>query len=125
LVIRALHNYTLEAQILTGKNRGDVVLIPRIPIDTSDTTMPVQFNRMQHPIRVAFAMTINKGQGQTMEHVAIYLPPPVFGHGQLYVALSRVKQRNNLTIMVGHEWELQAPAAGLCSANIVYKHVLI
>jgi hypothetical protein len=95
LVILAMHNYLLEAQILTGKNKGDIVLIPRIPLDTSDSIMPVEFNKMQFPIRVAFAMTINKAQGQTMERVAIYLPRPVFGHGQLYMALSHVKQRNN------------------------------
>jgi ATP-dependent DNA helicase PIF1 len=125
LVILAMNNYTLQAKVLTGKNKGDIVLIPRIPLETSDDKMPVQFNRLQFPIRVAFAMTINKAQGQTMERVAIYLPSPVFGHGQLYVALSRVKQRNNLTIMVGHQWALQDPITGLCSANIVYRNVLL
>ncbi|KAG0718718.1 hypothetical protein GWK47_051922 [Chionoecetes opilio] len=42
------------------------------------------------PIRVAFAMTINKCQGQTKSYVGVYLPTPVFTHGQLYVSLSRV-----------------------------------
>ena len=35
-------------------------------------------------------MTINRAQGQTLNRVGIYLPQPVFSHGQLYVALSRV-----------------------------------
>ena len=34
-------------------------------------------------------MTINKAQGQTLEFLGIFLPAPCFGHGQLYVALSR------------------------------------
>ena len=34
-------------------------------------------------------MTISKSQGQSLGRVGLYLPRPVFGHGQLYVALSR------------------------------------
>ncbi|GBM89513.1 CUB and sushi domain-containing protein 3 [Araneus ventricosus] len=34
-------------------------------------------------------MTVNKSQGQTFDHVGIYLDEPVFSHGQLYAALSR------------------------------------
>jgi len=39
---------------------------------------------------LAFAITINKSQGQSLEDVGLYLPRPVFAPGQLYVALSRV-----------------------------------
>ena len=33
----------------------------------------------QFPVRVAFAMTINKAQGQTLQRVGVYLPQPCFG----------------------------------------------
>ncbi|KAJ8876360.1 hypothetical protein PR048_020805 [Dryococelus australis] len=49
--------------------------------------------------RLAFAMTINKSQGQTFDQVGIYLPQPVFSHGQFHVALSRAKQVNAVHIL--------------------------
>ena len=40
-------------------------------------------------------MTINKAQGATLTRVGIFLNDPVFSHGQLYVALSRVANMNS------------------------------
>jgi hypothetical protein len=45
--------------------------------------------RTQFPVKLAFGMTINKSQGQSMKKVGIYLPKPVFSHGQLYVGCGR------------------------------------
>ena len=45
-------------------------------------------------------MTVNKAHGQTIPNAGIYLPEPVFSHGQLYVALSRATARENLKILV-------------------------
>ncbi|GFW64498.1 integrase catalytic domain-containing protein [Trichonephila clavipes] len=78
----------IEARILNGKFRGENILIPRIPIIPTD--VPIQFKRIQFPIRLAFAMTINKSQGQTMSVCGLDLRTPCFSHGQLYVACSRV-----------------------------------
>jgi ATP-dependent DNA helicase PIF1 len=62
LAIKKLRKIFIEAIILNGKFRG--ILLPRIPIIPTD--VPIQFKRLQFPIRLAFAMTINKSQGQTM-----------------------------------------------------------
>jgi ATP-dependent exoDNAse (exonuclease V) alpha subunit len=44
-------------------------------------------------------MTVNKAQGQTIPIVRVYLPEPMFSHGQLYVALSRAMARSNIRIL--------------------------
>ncbi|CAG8755950.1 31038_t:CDS:1, partial [Gigaspora margarita] len=49
-------------------------------------------------------MTINKAQGQKIPNMGLYLPKPVFTHGQLYVALSRVQSKDKIKVLVknGH-----------------------
>ncbi|KAH1212876.1 hypothetical protein GmHk_14G040955 [Glycine max] len=39
-------------------------------------------------------------KGQSLHHIGLYLPHPVFSHGQLYVALSRVKRKDGLHILI-------------------------
>ena len=55
------------------------IFIQKIPLLASqDEKLPVPFKRIQFPIRLCFAMTINKAQGQTLDFVGIYLREPVF-----------------------------------------------
>ena len=118
--VTKLHNHIIEATIATGPHAGKTLLIPRIPMAPSDTLYPFQMQRKQFPIRLAFAITANKSQGQTLQRVGIYLPQPMFSHGQLYVAMSRVGSLNHLKVLLCNH---KNPNDGFTD-NIVYKEVL-
>ncbi|XP_064085397.1 uncharacterized protein LOC135200722 [Macrobrachium nipponense] len=58
------------------------------------------FKRLQFPVRLALAMTINKAQGQSLRVAGINLEQPCFSHGQLYVACLRVGSPERLFILL-------------------------
>jgi hypothetical protein len=102
-----------------------VVLLPRICCRSSEDGSFVEFDRKQFPIRVCFAMTINKSQGQSLGRVGIYLNPEVFSHGQLYVSFSRTTNRNKIWLADDGTGE-DADGKGLLDGrirNIVYDEV--
>jgi ATP-dependent DNA helicase PIF1 len=96
LAVKKLMNNVIEATILKGKYKGEDVLIPRIPMIPND--MPFNFKQLQFPVRLAFAMSINKSQGQTPSVCGINLENPCFSHVQLYVACSRIGKPSTLFI---------------------------
>ena len=88
----------LRCRILGGDHAGNIVFIPRTSCDPSEA-LPIQLCRRQFPIRLAFVMTINKVQGQSIYYVGIDLCVPVFTHGQLYVALSRCTSSDRIKVV--------------------------
>lgn len=96
LAVKKLMSNVIQATIIQGKFKGEEVLIPRIPMIPTD--LPFKFKRIQFPVRLAFAMTINKSQGQSLQVCGINLEFPCFSHGQLYVACSRVGKPSALFV---------------------------
>ncbi|XP_030058284.1 uncharacterized protein LOC115469629 [Microcaecilia unicolor] len=127
LIVKNLKNNLIISQVLSGSSAGSTVFIPRIDLAPSNTDLPFILCRRQFPVKLAFAMTINKSQGQTFDKVGIYLPEPVFTHGQLYVAFSRVKNSCDAIVKV-----IDGPQQGhlfpncnkIYTKNIVYKEML-
>lgn len=67
-------------------------------------------------------MAINKAQGQTLNTVGVYLPEPVFAHGQLYVALSRATTASKIRVQLTDI--TRDPLSPYFTVNIVYKDLL-
>ncbi len=117
LIVKRLGQHVIEAEIITGNNVGKRVFIPRIIMSPSGTDWPFVLRRHQFPVRVAFAIIINKSQGQTFNNIGVYLSSPIYSHGQLYVAISWVISSANIKIFNG-----QGPDRYM--RNVVYKEVL-
>jgi len=120
LIVTNLGDNVIEAMIITGTHTGETAYIPRINLTTRGCRWPFTLCRRQFPIKVCYSMTINKSQGQTLSNVGIYLKKPVFTHGQLYVAMSRVTSKTGLKILI----ENQDGTCGSITKNIVYKEIL-
>ncbi|KAF6161496.1 hypothetical protein GIB67_009375 [Kingdonia uniflora] len=79
----------------------------------SSSEMPFLITRRQFPIRMTFAMTINKFQGQSIKYVGIDMTIAVFSHGHLYVTLSRCTSANIINVLF-------PPNASNYTTNLVY-----
>jgi len=72
-------------------------------------------------------MTMNKAQGQEFDHVGIYLPSPVFSHGQLYTAFSRAKSAREIKVEIcdaDGQGKLKKDSCDIFTKNVVYTEVL-
>lgn len=90
LILESINGQMLKCSIAGGKKDGYQVLIPRLSFTPNESEgFPMQWKRRQFPVRTAFAMTINKSQGQSLTKVGVWLEDSVFTHGQL----SRVSRK--------------------------------
>jgi hypothetical protein len=91
----------LECRLVGGDHDGETVLIPRIsPTPSNTTEFTFKFGQRQFPVRLAFALTINKSQGQSVKFVGLDLHIPAFSHGQLYVGLSRARSGQRMKVLL-------------------------
>ena len=106
------------------------VIIPRITFKFRlEYGESYQLTRMQLPLRLAYAMTYNKAQSQTLKQVLVDCTGEPFAHGHAYVAFSRVRDCDNIKVFV-HKDQLHPVGDSSLDlmpviSNIVYKDILI
>ena len=116
LIIRRIGQYVLQVSVPGANGGQQLELIPRFTLSTLPNGFPFILTRKQFPIKVCFAMTINKSQGQSLRTVGVDLRSSVFSHGQLYVALSRVTSAAGLKVLL--------PERTHTTLNVVYPEIL-
>jgi hypothetical protein len=95
LRIRRIGQRSIIGQLIDDGDR--IVTIPKIRFNFyMKGGRSYKIRRTQFPLRLAYAMTVNKCQGQTLERVLLDTTVCTFSHGHLYVALSRVRSRLNI-----------------------------
>jgi ATP-dependent exoDNAse (exonuclease V) alpha subunit len=114
-IVTKISTRILEVRLFSGTT----VLVPRIKLISADPDILFKLQRLQLPVSLSFAMTINKSQGQTFEVVGIDLRHPVFSHGQLYVALSRARHLSSLRCITSESDKTQK------TKNVVFREVVI
>ena len=116
-VVQNLLPHVIDAVAISGSNVGAKIFIPRIWLHSQDAILPFEMKRKQFPVRLAYSLTANKAQGQTLEFVGIYLGKEFFSHGQFYVAISRVGDPSSVRIFYKKENKCHV-------RNIVYREIL-
>lgn len=101
LILHSATTRILKVEILGGQHNGEITFVPHITlIPSTQPGITFSLRKRQFPVRLAFALTINKAQGQTVRFVGVDLRHPVFSHGQLYVALSRATLHKHVKIVL-------------------------
>lgn len=118
MILLKIQSRVLECRILGGKHKCHIAFIPRISLEPSNEELPIKLRRTQFPVCLAFSMTVNKSQGQSVQNVGLDLQTPVFSHGQLYVALSRCTSGECIKVLFPEGQRTTS------TINIVYPEVL-
>ena len=119
VVIKSLGNSVVCVQLITknGPLEEDIIL-PRINFTYEIPNTGFTLCRRQFPLTPAYATTFNSCQGLTLDKVGIDLTSPVFSHGQLYTALSRIRKREDGILRVRNR-------AIDTMENVTYRELLI
>jgi ATP-dependent exoDNAse (exonuclease V) alpha subunit len=103
VLIKDLRQHYAMVSVLDEDGRdtvGEPALIPRINFEFEPPYTNFTVFRKQLALRLAYATTFNSCQGLTLDKVAIDIRTAVFAHGQLYTALSRIRNRHDAQVLI-------------------------
>jgi hypothetical protein len=92
------------------------ILIPRISF-TATLSSGHTLLRRQFPLAPAYSTTFNSCQGLTLDVIGVDLRRPVFSHGQLYTALSRIRNRTHARVLLR--------PGETTTTNVTYHEILV
>jgi len=118
--VMQMSNHVLQVCLLGGDHDGQIAFIPRIMLSPSihGIDFTIHLRCRQFLVQLAFAMTINHSQGQSVGHVALDLRTPAFTHSQLYITFSRVTASDNIKVLLLSDTPSQ-------TMNVVYPEILL
>ncbi len=70
-IVKRMSPRVIEIELISEEHRGKRIFIPRIIHTPSQSQVPFKLERKQFPLKLCFAMTINKSQGQSVTHVGL------------------------------------------------------
>jgi len=101
-----------------------VVDIPRISFHFYRGRSGIKIIRKQFPLRLAYARSIHRVQGDNLNRVNLDLTTRPFVHGQLKVALGRVSRGSDISACAFQQ-DVIEQTRSIRTNNIVYKELLI
>jgi ATP-dependent DNA helicase PIF1 len=107
VVITGLGKHVLSVRKLSlhgdrGVMDSDTIFLPRIKF-IERLRSGHTLERRQFPVALAYSSTFNSCQGLTLDSVGCDLTTPAFSHGQLYVALSRIRNRRDACVLIKNQ----------------------
>ena len=76
-------------------------------LDCYDGTYEAEYEQV--PVNLAWATTIHSAQGMTLDRVVTSLGAGIWEDGHAYVAVSRVRSLDGLSLKDIDEWRIKAP----------------
>lgn len=123
-IVEKLGDNQIVGRTINKRNSGQIQFFIERTRNTYEDKVPggLKYERLQFPIKLAFAMSIQKAQGQTVEILGIALEREVFTHGQLYTAFTRATDEDDVRVYAPNREEDEQGRVKVL--NIVAKEML-